>query len=110
MITRSHKLQLEARVPANLQNDDLSAEVPSFETDLRSRRTVASLHHRPPPTRLHQNRQSLWECGLVAADFPPCQRHTLTLSRGFAKSGIIPELPSPFQNPERSTALFVPFR
>jgi hypothetical protein len=31
MITRSPQAQLEARVPAHAQNDDLSVEVPSFE-------------------------------------------------------------------------------
>jgi hypothetical protein len=47
--------QLEARVPGDTQDDDLPVEVPSFETDLRSVRTVASLHHRLPLWRLHQS-------------------------------------------------------
>ena len=48
--------QFEARVPAHTPNDDLSVEVPSFEQIFDRDETVASLHNRPPPSRLHQSR------------------------------------------------------
>jgi len=48
--------QLEARVPAHAQNDDLSVEVPSFEQIFDPNEPLHLFHHRPPPTRLHQSR------------------------------------------------------